>query len=428
MEDQRAPGREPAEAAAAPRPRRWEELSGVAILLLCLGVGLLMLAVGGGPYVPGWLWVAVLVGCLTATFFAASGLLTFLWQRLTYAAAVLSSWALLLTMPNQGMIVVILVVVAAVGSYIIPIPAVLGVIALNCAVVLGHLMAHGVEPVEYLAVTAFYAIIHLASMFSTYALHRESELRAELEEKNVELEAAGVLLEDSAKTAERLRISRELHDLIGHQLTVLNLELEALKHLTSRTQQPEPAAGPQPARDAVRLRSHIDQAAAVAKDLLHDVRSTVGELRQSDPGDLQENLERLAAAVPSLEIHVEVDDAVTVDDQESAALVRAAQEIITNTVKHAEAQELSLTVAGEGPDTVLTGINDGLAPKRITPGHGLTGLRERVELLGGELKVSSSPQFTVEVRLPGLGALPPEGSRGESRPTGRPAAVQREVR
>ncbi len=389
MEEQRPPGRERAEAAAAPRRRRWEEFSGVAILALCLGVGLLMLAVGGDPYIPHWLWAVLLLGCLAATFFAASGMLSTPWQRLTYAAAVISSWALLLTMPNQGMIVVLLVVVAAVGSYIIPIPAVLGVIALNCAVVLGHLMAHGVEPLEYLAVTAFYAIIHLASMFSTYALHRESGLRAELEQKNVELEAAGALLESSATTAERLRISRELHDAVGHQLTVLNLELEAARHR---------ADGP--------ALAHIDRAAGVAKELLTDVRNTVGELRESGPGDLQGSLERLAAAVPSLEIHVEVDSSLLLDDQQAAALVRAAQEIVTNAVRHSEARELSLVVAREGPATVLTGANDGLAPKSITPGHGLTGLRERVGLLGGELSIFSSPQFTVQVRLPASEGVP----------------------
>ncbi|WP_191089664.1 sensor histidine kinase [Nesterenkonia ebinurensis] len=401
MEDQWAPAQVLSEMSGRSRRRRWEEFSGIAILGLCFGVGVLMLAVGGDPYIPSWLWAGLLIGCLSAVVLAASGRLSTSWQNAAYAAAVLSSWALLLTMPDQGMLVVILVVVAAVGSYLIPIPMVLGVIGLNCAVVLGHMVAHGAAPVEYLATTVFYMIIHLASMFSTYALYREIVFRSELEQKNLELEAAGVLLEDSAATAERLRISRELHDAMGHQLTVLNLELEAAKHRS---------AGSRSAQDAS---AHIDRAAGVAKQLLADVRATVGELRETGPGDLQTHLERLAAAVPSLEIQVDVAPVVAVDDQQTAALVRAAQEIITNAVKHSQAQQLSLTLGQAGPEVVLTGSNDGLAPKTITLGHGLTGLRERVELLGGQLRVSSSPQFTIQVRLPAAGQSAAPGLRDE---------------
>lgn len=102
-----------------------------------------------------------------------------------------------------------------------------------------------------------------------------------MEQKNLELEAAGVLLENSAATNERLRISRELHDLIGHQLTVLNLELEAAKH-----------------REGSQAHQHVDQAANVAKDLLANVRTTVGELREAGPRGLQQSLERMAGAVP----------------------------------------------------------------------------------------------------------------------------------
>lgn len=372
-------------AAAHRDHRRGLELSGIAILVLCLGVGLLMLF-AADPYVPPWLWVLLLVGCLGGLILAVAEHFGRWTQHLLYAVSVLCSWALLLSLPNQGMIVVILVVVAAAGSYLLPIRAVLGVIGLNCAVVMLHLMFHGVEPAEYLTVTAFYAVIHLASMFSTYALYRESLLRAELEEKNLDLETAGVLLEDSAKTAERLRISRELHDAVGHQLTVLNLELEAAAHRVEESSQG---------------RAHVERAQQVAKDLLGEVRGTVGELRRRSPGDLEDHLRRLAAAVPSLEIHVEVaGDLPELDEQRQEALLRAAQEMITNAVRHAEAQELSLELLQEEGETMLRGTDDGYPPKSITFGNGLSGLQERVRLLGGELGVVTRPAFTVEVRLP----------------------------
>lgn len=369
--------------------RRYAEYSGVAIFALCLGAGLLLVFLGPEPVIPAAMWILLLIVCLASAFFAASGAFDRRQQRLIYAVAVLASWSLVLTAPDLGMLLIILVLVAAVGSYLVSIRVVFGVIVLNCAVVILHMSIYGADLLDLAATAIFALVIHLASVFSTYALYRETQLREELEQKNLELEAAGILLEDSAATAERLRISRELHDAIGHQLTVLNLELEAAKHRAERYDG-APAA----------LWSHIDRASEVAKGLLADVRSTVGELRASDPGDLQARLARLAAAVPSLQIRLEAEDPPALDDQQVAALVRAAQEIITNTVKHSGARELWLKISREGTDVVLTGVNDGLAPKSVTPGHGLTGLRERAELLGGAISVTSRPQFTVKVQLP----------------------------
>lgn len=368
---------------------RYSEYSGVAIFGLCLGVGVLLIFLGPDPRIPVPVWTLLLIGCLAASFFSASDFFPRRHQILLYAAAVLTSWTLVLTSTEQGMLSIILVLTAAVGSYIIPIRMVLGIVALNTLVVILHMSMQGADLVEFLASAVFTLIIHLAAVFSTYALYRETLLREELEQKNVELEAASILLEDSAATAERLRISRELHDAIGHQLTVLNLELEAVKY---RVGQYDGA----PAE----LASHIDRAGEMAKGLLADVRSTVGELRASDPGDLQTRLTRLAAAVPSLEIHIEAEELPALDDQQVATLVRAAQEIITNTVKHSGARELSLMISRKDSEVVLTGVNDGLAPRSVTPGHGLTGLRERAELLGGALTVTSRPQFAVTIQLP----------------------------
>lgn len=363
--------------------------SGYAIFVLCLGLGILLLTLDFDPYIPVPVWLALLIGSLAAGFGASSEVFSRRTELALYYGAILGSWTLVLSAPDQGMLVIILVLVAALGSYIVSIRTVMVIIVLNNLVVVLHMAVHGADLVGFAVNTVFNLVIHCAAVFSTYALYRETQMREELEQKNVELEAAGILLEDSAATAERLRISRELHDSIGHQLTVLNLELEAAKH---RMGQYDDARAELPA--------HIERAGEVAKGLLADLRSTVGELRDSEPGDLQVRLGRLAAAVPSLEIHIEAEEPLLVDDQQAAALVRAAQEIITNTVKHSGASELSLAVRRQESSVVLTGVNDGKAPKSISLGHGLTGLRERAELLGGELKVASSPEFTVMFQFP----------------------------
>lgn len=381
--------------AAEGGQRRAEQYSGLAVLTLCLAIGLISLWVGTEPFLPMWLWGLLLVFCLGCGAYAVTSSPPGPLNIAAYIASVGGSWAILLTMPNNEMLIVLTVVIAAIGVNVLPMRGVLVVVGLNIVVVLISAAIRQADAVEALTIAVFYVAIHLAAVFSTYALMQEARLRAELEEKNVELTTASVLLEDSAKTSERLRISRELHDLIGHQLTVLNLELEAAKH-----------------REAEQVQKHIEQASGVAKELLADVRSTVGELRTSDPGQLQSDLERIAAAVPSMKIWVEGEDELGADEQQTEALLRAAQEIITNAVKHAEANELVLTVTGDGNEIRLKGVNDGYTPKVIQLGHGLRGLRERMELLGGELWILPSPQFTVEIRLPLAG--PASRSKGST--------------
>ncbi|MDN5724298.1 MAG: two-component sensor histidine kinase, partial [Corynebacterium sp.] len=122
--------------------------------------------------------------------------------------------------------------------------------------------------------------------------------------------------------------------------------------------------------------THINQAAAVAKELLGDVRSTVSAMRDSDAGDITEALERMASAVPSLEVHVRVDDDVRPDESQATVLIRAAQEIMTNTVKHTEAAELSIEISRTNGVLRLLGKNDGNITSSYTPGNGLRGLED----------------------------------------------------
>ncbi|MGO1226527.1 MAG: sensor histidine kinase [Brachybacterium sp.] len=146
--------------------------------------------------------------------------------------------------------------------------------------------------------SGFYLMIQLATVFSTLTLLREKRMRTELAQAHVDLKAAGILLAESTRTAERLRISRELHDLIGHQLTVLTLNLEAARHV-----------GPD------RAREHVARADAVARGLLRDVRSTVGELR-TQPVDLQEALRSMVEGIPGLQVDIAVDPDLNLGEEQ----------------------------------------------------------------------------------------------------------------
>lgn len=365
--------------------QRIEQFTGVVLALVCLGVGAVTLIAIDVVYISRWLWAVLLIICVAATFYSAEGRRPV--HRLSYVLGVVSSWALFVTIDHQGMISVLMVVAAAVGCYVVPMWAVSLVVVANNALILVFMLVHDLEPLDAVAVTFFYAFIHLLAFLSTFEIIQESRLRALLEQRNVQLTAAGVMLEDSARNSERLRISRELHDLIGHQLTVLNLELEAARHRNTQG-------------DAFACAEHIDQAATVAKDLLGDVRGTVSELRNTEPGDVADALERMAAAVPSLDVHIRVGRDVHPEDDLATTLIRAAQEIMTNTVRHSEATSLWIDAARDNGEIRLTGHDNGPTTTAFAPGNGLRGLQERVEIMGGSMDVSTRDGFTVEIRLP----------------------------
>ena len=159
-------------------------------------------------------------------------------------------------------------------------------------------------------------------------LAQETALRQGLAASHAELEATRELLAQSARLAERARIARDLHDLLGHHLTALSLNLEIASHK---------AAG--------EARERIATAQSVTKLLLGDVRGVVGALRGDDHLDLPAALRKLADGIPRPRVHVEASAGLAIDDPAVGEVVlRCAQEIVTNAVRHARAENLWLDV------------------------------------------------------------------------------------
>lgn len=210
--------------------------------------------------------------------------------------------------------------------------------------------------------------------------------RAHLAQVNAELLATRRLLEESARSGERLKLSRELHDVAGHSLTALKLNLARL------------------ARDpALAEREEVRVSAALADELLDQIRQVVGALRAHDGLDLRAALEALAHPVPGTRVAIAIEDGLRVDDLAQAeALLRCAQESITNALRHGRAARIALDLRRHAGALELTIDNDGIAPARIEPGNGLTGMRERLRALGGTLDVHPTPPrgLRVRARLP----------------------------
>ena len=216
---------------------------------------------------------------------------------------------------------------------------------------------------------------------------QQVEAREEQRRLNSELRATRTLLAESSRLAERMRISRELHDLIGHHLTALSLNLEVASHLVEG-----------------RAQEHVRQAQSVAKLLLGDVREVVSQLREGDSIDLTQALQNLTEGVPGLAIHLELPPRFSVDDPRRAqVLLRCAQEIITNTMRHAGARNLWLRFERSADrQMAIHARDDGHGAAQFKQGNGLAGMRERLAEFGGRLDVRTGREqgFTIDALLP----------------------------
>lgn len=191
---------------------------------------------------------------------------------------------------------------------------------------------------------------------------RERTAREELAAAAIELTAAHTMLAEETRSSERLRISRDLHDALGHHLTALSVQLDIAARLGS---------GP--------ASSHVQEAHALTRLLLSDVRAVVGELRAEDSTDLRSALVALVErARPSLRVALDFPlDMAQPSRRQADAVLRFAQEVITNAIRHARATTATINVDTTARGLVIRAADDGVVTSPIRWGHGLTGMRER---------------------------------------------------
>jgi signal transduction histidine kinase len=224
------------------------------------------------------------------------------------------------------------------------------------------------------------------AVLMSQAAAREAMARNDLSKLNAELRATQQLLVDSSQVAERMRIARELHDVVGHHLTGLSLNLEVASHLTNGKAQ-----------------EHIRTAQSVTKLLLQDMREVVNTLRGDDSFDLGRAIRTLTKDIPKPHIHLEVpEDLGIYDPVRAETILRCVQEIITNVVRHSGAQNLWIESVKTEGGVEVRARDDGRGVKLLRAGNGLTGMRERVEQVGGNLEIESAPGagFRLRLRIP----------------------------
>lgn len=239
-----------------------------------------------------------------------------------------------------------------------------------------------------------FLILIVAIGFQVFAIsaaqlaRREARAHDELARVNKELRSAQALMTQNARMTERLRISRDLHDILGHSLTTLTIHLDVACRLASG-----------------QAAEHVQCARDVAGTLLAEVRTVVNRVRV-EPVDLRATLLALTENAVELEVELHLpDDLGALDPPRADAIVRCVQEVITNTLRHARATRLVIELEQAVDGSVRIAARDDGRGGNFVEGGGLTGMRERFGNLGGDLSIASLPGRGFSIR----GALPTAG-------------------
>ena len=199
-----------------------------------------------------------------------------------------------------------------------------------------------------------------------------------------------------ATAEERLRIARELHDVVAHSMSMIAVQAGVGAHVIKT--------------DPLAAEHALAVIAETSREALAQTRAMLGMLRSNDDDPLQqalpqlEDVDELVDRVRELGLQVDLDRQVPVqiDESTSRAAYRVVQESLTNVIKHAAARRVQITIRGEAGSLLIKVADDGRGGPVAAGGHGLGGLRERARLLNGQFSATAPPEggFVVEARFP----------------------------
>jgi signal transduction histidine kinase len=233
------------------------------------------------------------------------------------------------------------------------------------------------------AAVFFVAVFAQMRLNEQHARERTEQLMEELEHANVQLATYATQAEELAMTQERNRLAREIHDTLGHTLTIVNVQIEAAKAVMD--------SEPKRALDA------LNKAQELALEGLNGVRKSVAALRESPVSNrsLSEAIAFLVKEVQSTGIVTEfkvAGEPQTLENKVALALYRVAQEGLTNVRRHARASRVDVLLDYQPSEVRLEIKDNGVGATQTTGGFGLLGIRERMHLLGGRLEICTGEE------------------------------------
>lgn len=235
------------------------------------------------------------------------------------------------------------------------------------------IMRFGWNDEHVLLTVILYGTFHLFALLMARTAAAAEAARDRAEFLNRELISTQHLLSEASRQSERTRIARDLHDLLGHHLTALSINLQIAERLADGE-----------------AKEKIAESRALARLLLSDVREAVSTLREEANVDFARSVRLLVDEVPQLAVELDMEEGLMITDFEVAeSLLRCVQEALTNTLRHSGAEKSWIRIWQDNGEVHLDIRDDGVSRGGITEGNGLTGMRERLEHLKGTLELDT---------------------------------------
>ena len=253
----------------------------------------------------------------------------------------------------------------------------------------------------YLGGFFFFVTFANATQLANNARAESQRLLEELRATHRQLQEFAIKAEQLAVAEERNRLSREMHDTIGHRLTVASVQLEGVQKLISK--------------DPAKAEKMTGTVREQVREALRELRQTVATLREPLEADLplEASLKRLVHGfeeATGIIIHLMFPESFPeMSAAHRLAIYRTAQEALTNVQKHADAQQVWLQVSRQG-DILTLRVSDngkGVKAREDVSGFGLRGIQERAAQLGGELRLEERKGGGTQVCL----SLPVGGAK-----------------
>lgn len=252
-----------------------------------------------------------------------------------------------------------------------------GVLALLVGAAIAESLALGYPLIQWVWLPVVIAMVGIANLWGAERHRQHCALRRSQDE-----------VRRLAATAERERIARDLHDLLGHTLTLITVKAELAAKLAER--------------DMIGAAREIREVERISREALQQVREAVGGYRA---GGLHGELATARAALTAAGVAVtERFDAPGLSHTHDALLAMILREAVTNVVRHSGARRCRIELEHDGGQVRLLVADDGHGGK-LREGNGLKGIRERLRAVGGHLDVTSGRDGTrLAVRVPARAA------------------------
>ncbi|WP_370980942.1 sensor histidine kinase [Agaribacterium sp. ZY112] len=190
-------------------------------------------------------------------------------------------------------------------------------------------------------------------------------------------------IESLAQIAERERIARDMHDLLGHSLTCIALKSELAAKLLNTD-------------NIEKAKTEIEEVSELSRTALQEVREAIGNYKKRS---FNEQIKSLVAKLHSADIQVSTDLAnLKLNAETETALTLVATEAVTNILRHSRADKVHISLIDKYNKLVFT-ISDNGQIKKLVEGNGIQGMRERIEKLGGKIQFQIKNGMTTEISL-----------------------------